>query len=299
MDKENHAIQSNENHLKLINLHPLMNISRGNPEVTVGIIDGPADLNHPAFRDSRIRTVKNRQSSICKSINNITCLHCTFLLGILCSKPGTPAPAICPDCKIVLCPIFISEKAGSTPDELSDAIIDTIYAGAKIINLSLGAASASNLTGYNKLKEAYDFAIKRGVILVVATGNQGRIGSIPLLDDEWTIPVAACDDAGRFMPISNTGLSIGNRGVTAPGMNIVSTVPGGTYRRMSGTSISTAFVTAAIALLWSIFPKAKAIDIRNSIIHTVELEGQRTIIPGRLNVESARKYLRTTYSMGV
>jgi hypothetical protein len=51
MDKENHAIQSNENYLKLINLHPLMNISRGNPEVTEGIIDGPADLNHPAFRD--------------------------------------------------------------------------------------------------------------------------------------------------------------------------------------------------------------------------------------------------------
>jgi subtilisin family serine protease len=295
MNNESYVTDVNQNHFKLINLHSLMSISRGNPEVTIGIIDGPADLNHPAFRDSLIRTVKDRQTSTCKSIHSAACLHCTFLLGILCAKRGTPAPAISPDCKIILRPIFIGDKISSTPDELSDAIIETIDAGARVINLSIGASSP-NLTAYKKLNEVYDLAIKRGVILVVAAGNQGRIGYIPLLDNEWIIPVAACDNAGRFMPISNSGQSVGNRGVMAPGMNIMSTAPGEIYVRMSGTSISSAFVTGAIALLWSIFPTAKAVDIHNSIILTAEVYGQRTIIPGRLNAESAWKYLRTRYS---
>jgi hypothetical protein len=55
----------------------------------------------------------------------------------------------------------------STPEELSKAIIETVDAGARIINLSLGL-SASALMVYNELQETYDYAPKHDVILVAA-----------------------------------------------------------------------------------------------------------------------------------
>ena len=98
----------------------------------------------------------------------------------------------------------------------------------KVINLSLGLSSSS-LTTYDKLQQAYDYALDKRVIIVVAAGNQGNIGNISLINHQWLIPVAACDEDGRLDPISNFGPSIGNRGLMAPGVNIRSTYPGGQY----------------------------------------------------------------------
>ena len=127
----------------------LMNISNGHPDISIGLIDGPVDFSHPAFQGSRIRTVKDSQLTACKNASGIACAHGTFIAGILCAKRGLSAPAICPDCEIILNPIFREEDTkvikqyniifpSATPEELSDAIIETIDAGAQVINLSLG-----------------------------------------------------------------------------------------------------------------------------------------------------------------
>ena len=39
----------------------MVNISSGHPDIIIGVIDGPVDFNHPAFQESRIRTVKDSQ----------------------------------------------------------------------------------------------------------------------------------------------------------------------------------------------------------------------------------------------
>ena len=251
--------------LDQINLRQLMNISSGNPEIAIGIIDGPVDFSHSALEGSRIRTVKDSQLVACKKANSIACMHGTFVAGVLCAMRGLHAPAICPNCEILLYPIFSEEQLNtnetkstipsSTPEELSEAIVETIDAGAKIINLSLGLSSSS-LTTYQRLKEAYDYALRKGVILVAAAGNQGNIGHITMLNHHWLIPVAACDIQGRIDPMSNFGHSISVRGLMAPGVNITSTASGGKYTQMSGTSAAAPFVTGSIALLWSIFPQA-------------------------------------------
>ena len=41
--------------LSQIRLHSLMNISSGHPDISIGLIDGPVDFNHPAFQGSRIK----------------------------------------------------------------------------------------------------------------------------------------------------------------------------------------------------------------------------------------------------
>jgi len=281
-------------------LHSLMNISSGHPDIRIGVIDGPVDFTHPAFQESRIRTVKDSQFGACKNASDISCTHGTFVAGILCAKRGLSAPAICPNCEIILNPIFREQTnntnnkdiifPSATPEELTNAVIETVDAGAQVINLSLGLSSSS-LTVYDKLQQAYDYALHRGVIIVVAAGNQGNIGNISLINHRWLIPVAACDEDNRLDPTSNFGPSIGNRGLMAPGMNVRSTYPGGQYIHMSGTSFAAPFVTGAIALLWSIFPNTNAATIIHSIRTGVSFN-RHSVIPPLLNAELAYNVLK-------
>jgi subtilisin family serine protease len=281
----------------------LMNISSGHPNIRIGVIDGPVDFNHPAFQESRIRTVKDSKLGACKSASDISCTHGTFVAGILCAKRGLSAPAICPNCEIILNPIFREEDANNTnnkytifpsatPKELANAIIETVDAGAQVINLSLGLSSSS-LTVYDNLQQAYDYALHKGVIIVVAAGNQGNIGNISLINHQWLIPVAACDEDNRLDPMSNFGPSIGNRGLMAPGVNIMSTYPGGKYTHLSGTSFAAPFVTGSIALLCSIFPNATPAEIIHSITTGTSFK-RRSIIPSLMNVEAAWNKLKNS-----
>jgi subtilisin family serine protease len=79
----------------------------------------------------------------------------------------------------------------------------------------------------------------------------------------------------------------------APGINITSTASGRGYTKMSGTSFAAPFVTGALALLWSIFPKATAAGL----IHAIRLGAlnllHRSVIPPLLDVEAAYHTLRS------
>jgi subtilisin family serine protease len=272
--------------LKQIKLHSLMDLSEGNPEVVIGIIDGPVDFSHPAFEGSKIKTVNDTQLAVCKNANSIACMHGTFIMGMLGAQRGGSALSICPKCQIILRPIFPEVSSqyktdtnelfpSSTPEELATAIIETIDKGARILNLSLGL-STSSLIVYPKLREAYDYALQKGVIIVVAAGNQGNIGNISLINHQWIIPVAACNEKGQFDPMSNYGPSIGHKGLMAPGININSTSYGGKY----------------IALLWSLFPKTTASHIMHALMSQKMYHRRRLIIPQLLDAEAAWRLLQ-------
>ncbi|MDQ3852127.1 MAG: S8 family serine peptidase [Thermoproteota archaeon] len=292
--------------LEQVRLQSLMAISTGIPEVVIGLIDGPIDFNHAAFEGSNVTTVKGSQHAACRSADSLACMHGTFIAGMLCARRGSSAPAICPNCKLLLYPIFsegekeaLNRKGhegllpipSTTPKELSDAIIETIDAGARIINISAGL-SASSLVAYRDLEDAYDYAMRNGVIVVAAAGNQGNIGGYrSLFGHQWVIPVAACDENGRLDPMSNFGPSIGYRGLMAPGVNITSTSPGGQYTQLSGTSFATPFVTGTIALLWSLFPQTTTTQIIHCISRSASTN-RRVIIPPILHAEAALKLLK-------
>jgi subtilisin family serine protease len=294
--------------LKQVGLDILMNETSGNSQVTIGLVDGPIDFRHSAFQGSNISTVKDSQYAACRSANSIACKHGTFIAGILCAKRGLSAPGICPGCKLLLYPIFSErEEEGlgnrnsadalllpsTTPRELSNAIIETVNAGAKIINISAGL-STSSLVAYSELEYAYDYAMRKGVIVVAAAGNQGNIGSyISILSHQWVIPVAACDERGRLHPMSNFGPSIGSRGLMAPGVKIKSTSPNAGYTQMSGTSFAAPFVTGGIALLWSVFPNAAPAAVIHSIATATSFK-RRSITPPLLNIEVAWDKLKNS-----
>ena len=284
--------------LDLINLQSLMDISIGSPKVHVGIIDGPVDIRHPAFQNSKIKSSKLFSSIECNNTLSIACIHGTFITGILCSRRDLLVRGICPDCNIILHPIFkemIPEKTNLklsriTPKELANAIIETIDVGAKVINLSL-ELKISSLIPDPELLESYDYARKNDVLIIAAAGNHHSIGNISLINHPWIIPVAACDRNGKISTLSNFGPSIGIGGIMAPGEHIISASPGGKYIEMSGTSVAAPFVTGTIALLWSIFPSATAADIKYALLY-INSKRPRSIIPPLLNGQVVLKRLQ-------
>ena len=257
--------------LDLVKLASLMELSSGRVETTIGLIDGPVGTDHKDLSNTTIREVPGRLGGTCARANSIACTHGTFVAGILSARRGSEAPAISPDCTLLVRPIFAETVAGNpempsaTPEELAVAIVDCVDAGADVINLSAALARPS-AKGERRLEEALDHSAKRGVVVVAAAGNQGTLGSSTITRHPWVIPVIACDLRGRPLGYSNLGSSIGRRGLSAPGDSITGLGVNGRPPTFGGTSAAAPFVTGAIALLKSIFPKATAAEVRFAVI---------------------------------
>jgi subtilisin family serine protease len=283
--------------LDLVNLTKLMQVAGGGRrEVAIGLIDGPVATNHSDLVAENIRDISDLHSGTCTQADSFACTHGTFVAGILCAKKGSPAPAICPNCTLLVRPIFAETNSGkadmpkATPEELATAIVETIEAGARVVNLSAALASPSS-KGERKLEEALDQALRRGVIVVAAAGNQGTVGSSAISRHPWVIPVVGCDLRGNPMSYSNLGSSIGLRGLRAPGDGITSLGADGKPRTFGGTSAAAPFVTGAIALLYSAFPKGSAAQIKLAV--TQAFAARRTIVPPLLDAWAAYQTLAT------
>jgi len=289
------------NPLDLVKLTPLMELTTGRPEVTVGLIDGPVAVSNPDLSAENIREIPGSTSGTCSKFESAACGHGTFVAGILCGRRSSAAPAICPNCTMLVRPIFSetasgnSEMPNATPDELAAAIVDCIEAGAHVLNLSVALAQPSS-KGERELEEALDYAARCGVIIVAAAGNQGAIGSSAITRHPWVIPVAACDIRGRPIDQSNLGNSIGKRGLSAPGDSITSLgVEEGKLLTLGGTSAAAPFVTGTIALLRSEFPAANAAEVKYAAIQAYGPK-RTTIVPPLLDAWASYKFMTNTRS---
>jgi hypothetical protein len=134
--------------LELVKLFPLMARSKGRPEITIGLIDGPIAKTHPEFEGRSIRELPGGSGGACFELNIEACRHGTFVAGILSAKRGSAAPAICPGCRLLVRPIFLEAPAGegrppgTTAQELATAIVEAVEAAADLLNLSAALAPA-------------------------------------------------------------------------------------------------------------------------------------------------------------
>ena len=277
-----------------------MELTSGRPEIVVGLIDGPVMTQHANLTTTNIRELPGTQTGTCTIPSSLACMHGTFVAGILNAKRTSTAPGICPDCTLLIRPIFpeittvMGQMPGTTPQNLAKAIYETVQAGAHIVNLSL-ALDLPFSQGQRELNEALDFAASRRSILVAAAGNQGTLGGSLLMQHPSVIPVAAYGLEGRPLGLSNLGQSIGRRGLGAPGENITSLGTINDAHTFSGTSTATPFVSGTIALLWSIFP---AISVEQIKLAITQPSGQRrkSVVPPLLSAEAAFDYLSTHQS---
>ncbi len=286
--------------LDLVKLSPLMQHTAGRREIAIGLIDGPINVSHPDLVGSSIQEIPGKAPGTCSRAGSIACIHGTFVAGILSARRGSSAPAICPDCTLLVRPIFAEGMAGNgdmpsaTPAELASAITDTVNAGARVINLSAALLQPSPL-GTRELGQALDFAAARGVITVAAAGNQGTVGSSIITRHPWVIPVAGCDLRGWPVGESNFGSSIGRRGLSAPAQDISSLGTDGDRRSFGGTSAAAPFVTGTIALLMSEFPSATAASIKLALLQA-NGGSRNTVVPPLLDATAA--YQRMTANHG-
>jgi subtilase family protein len=98
--------------LELAKLTMLMKRTSGSPEVKIGLIDGPVVTQHPDLAGERLREIPGNNGAACAQANSTACLHGTFVAGILSAKRNSPAPAICPDCILLIRPIFAEQITG-------------------------------------------------------------------------------------------------------------------------------------------------------------------------------------------
>lgn len=143
---------------------------------------------------------------------------------------------------------------GSTADIIK-AVNSATKSGARVINMSLGGPY------YDALFEAaVDTAVDKGIVVVVAAGNDGKALSKDKGSENYDSPAsfdnvitvsARSDSSTALASFSNYGEGIVD--ITAPGVKIASSVPGG-YAFMGGTSQATPMVAAAAAYILSVSP---------------------------------------------
>lgn len=286
--------------LNSVTLRPLMAIATGREEINVGLIDGPVAKSHPELVGNQIQILPGTLNGHCAQSHDTACNHGTFVAGILNGKRDSVAPAICPDCTLLVRPIFAEMAAANgqmpnaTPEALAAAIIECIEAGARVLNLSVALAQPS-FRGQRELEEALNYAVRQGAIVVAAAGNQGTLGSSAITRHSGVIPVVACDWQGRPMNQSNLGRSIGRLGLSAPGDQVTSlSGVAGQPLILGGTSVAAPFVTGAIALLWSEFPTATVTEVKFAV---TQAYGPRrmAIVPPLLNAWAAYQVMLTMH----
>lgn len=131
--------------------------------------------------------------------------------------------------------------------------------GAKVINLSLGGDHS------NFIEDNIKYAINRGITVVVSAGNNhGNIESLNYCPAHIknAICVGAIDSNRKRASFSNVGNSLD---VVAPGVGIVSCVPGGGFRSMQGTSMAAPHISALAAMLKLMNPSYTPLQIEQTI----------------------------------
>jgi subtilisin family serine protease len=158
-----------------------------------------------------------------------------------------------------------------------------------VINNSWGGT-----TGFSTmLQDAIRVAGEAGITFVVAAGNSGAdndaVARYPSgYDLPNVIAVAATGSTGALAGFSNYGATTVDLG--APGTAIYSTLPGGRYGSLSGTSQATPHVSGAVARLAAAKPGISVAEVRTALFASVDklpdLAG-RVATGGRLNVFAA------------
>lgn len=281
--------------LDMVALAPLMDLTSGHPDVTIALIDGPVASTHPELSAASIRELSGGRPGSCVTRDSVACAHGTSVAGVLAASRGSAAPAICPECTLLVYPILAeatdpTRLPTATPGELAEAVVRCVDAGACVINLSV-ALDRPTSREERDLEQALDFAARRAVITIAAAGNQSTIGSSPITRHPWVIPVVACDRRGLPVAQSNVGRSIGARGLCAPGDRIPTLGTGSGAVTFGGTSAAAPFVTGAIALLRSVFPRATATAV---LLAVAPRTRRRAVVPPLMNAWSAYRTLEST-----
>jgi len=257
-------------------------------DVVVAIIDGGVDSTHQDFVNSFVDGYDPVTGVVISAGESIAYdPHGTHVAGIVAANRDDyyGVAGLAPDALIMPIPIFQPSFIGDT--YVADGVKWAVDNGAKILQNSWGGPGFSNI-----LKDAFDYALKNDVLVVVSTGNTH-------IDENWgfpnTIPgiigVGSTNVNDDISSFSSRGDSVS---VVAPGEKILSTFPGGEWEYLQGTSMASPFVSGLAALLLQKYPDATPYQIRKMMENSaVDVDGVEDFSTndgyGRIDAEEALK----------
>jgi subtilisin family serine protease len=214
--------------------------------------------------------------------------HGTHVAGIIGAIRGNGIgiDGIAPSVKFMM--IRTVPDGDERDKDVANAIRYAADHGAQVISMSFGKA-------YSPYKAAVDEAVKyadsKGILMVHAAGNDGAN-----LELGKNFPKPEYDGGGRPRNWIEVGASSWKGGdslaapfsnyaqklvdVFAPGVDILSTVPGNKYERDSGTSMAAPVVSGLAALIMGYYPNLTASDVKQIIMRSVTRVDQQVIRPG-------------------
>jgi subtilisin family serine protease len=173
---------------------------------------------------------------------------------------GYGISGVCPRCSIMPLRFITASGSGSDVDAIR-AIDYAVRMGAKILSCSWGGKETSQ-----PLYDAFKAADERGVMSVIAAGNNGEdLNNHMFFPARYNLPnqltVAALYPVNIYIPFwSNYGNAYVH--ISQAGDQILSTVPGDKFDAYSGTSMATPGIAGAVGLIWSYRPDLTAAQIK-------------------------------------
>jgi type VII secretion-associated serine protease mycosin len=240
--------------------------------VTVAVIDSGIDTRNPqltaavdASRSTDLTTPGSHGTTDPVG-------HGTEVAGIIAARPSalTGFVGIAPQATLISIRQAGADGTG-TVDSLATALRKAVGAGAGVINVSQDTPRSTP-----GLRAAVAAAVRADAVVVASAGNSGSDGLVRTTYPggyPGVLAVGASDRNNERAPFSQAGDFVG---VAAPGVDMLSTVPGGGQCTANGTSFATPYVAGVAALIRAKHPAWTAAEV----IAQIEQTARRTS-PGR------------------
>jgi subtilisin family serine protease len=294
-------------------------ITQGDRRIIVAIIDTGADIRHPDLAENiwvnpgetgfdsegHDKSTNGKDNDGNGYINDIHGWnfvgnnndltdnhgHGTHIAGIIGAVGGNGIgiSGICPKVSLMVLKYYDPYALHTdTVKNTARAIRYAVDMGANIINYSDGGIEPND-EEFAAVKYAQD----HGVLFVAAAGNEHSNSDVShYYPADYNlsniISVTAINALANVLSSSNYGTKTVH--IAAPGEGIESTLPGGHYGYLTGTSQATAFVSGVAALILSHNKDFSAEQVKRQIVATAdELPGLRnkTASGGKLNSYAA------------
>ncbi len=270
-------------HMRRIAAPAAWDLTFGSYSLVVAVLDTGVDLAHPEFAG---RLLSGWDYVNWDAMPNDDNGHGTHVAGIIAAAADNGVGVAGLAANVKLLPLKVLNAAGQgNYYDIAIALYRAADNGAQVINLSLGGFDDDNM-----LREAVNYALGKQALVVAAAGNcaQGGAGC-PLLPNPMYYPAAypgvfAVAASDRFDNWANYSGYKSYVALAAPGGvstdPVLSTWPGG-YGWRFGTSMATAQVSAAAALVLTFQPTATPVQVADILKQTADQVGPYTYVGGR------------------
>lgn len=210
--------------------------------IRVGVIDTGVDISHPDL-SGRIRDGVNFFGGATDNFDDDNG-HGTHICGIVAAeKNGIGVVGVAPKADLYVAKAFGKDGKTSYP-AIEKSMRWMMERKVDVINMSF-SSSASSPQYRSLISEVHN----KGISIICAAGNEGEYGENTIgypANFPETIAVSAVDINKNIAEFNSRGRAAE---ISAAGIDIYSTYPGGGYATLSGTSMATPIITGAVAIL--------------------------------------------------